>query len=94
MASGLGVLDENILFFYVVMLTGFLFTGFIVSCYAYKIADTRKRGSFFTAYGVLIWCAFDLTMIPLGFGALATILFITISLIAFTSIRIVCNLLS
>ncbi len=93
MASGLGVSNENISFFYSVMLSGFIVTGVLVSCYAYKVKDVRKRNCFFVEYGVLIWCAFDLTMIPLGFGVLATILFITTSLIAFAVTRYVYSFL-
>ncbi len=89
MATGLKVSSDNILFFYSVMLAGFVLTGVLVSCYAHKIEDIRKRGRFFIAYGALIWCTFALTMIPLGFGVLTTILFIIISLIAFIATRIV-----
>lgn len=88
-ASGLGVSSNNMLFFYNVLLGGFVLTGVLVSFYAHKIADISKRGNFFIAYGILIWCVFALTMIPLGFGVSATILFIAISLIAFTATRII-----
>lgn len=87
MALGLGVSNENILFFYSVMMAGFIVTGFLVSYYVYRINDVRRRKTFFVEYGVLIWCAFDLTMIPLGYGMLATLLFITTSLMSFTVIR-------
>lgn len=93
MAEGLNVSGEHILFFYCVLLSGFVLTGFLVSCYAYKIADVRKRLYFFIAYGALIWCTFDLTMIPLGFGVLTTILFMIISLIAFIATGFVYKLL-
>ena len=89
MASGLVVSNENIPFFYSVMITGFIVTGFLVSCYVYRINDVRRRKAIFVEYGVLIWCTFDLTMIPLGYGILATILFIITSLIAFIVIRYV-----
>ena len=82
-ASGLGVSNENILFFYSVMLTGFVMTGVFVSYYVYKINDVHTRKMVFMEYGVMIWCTFDLTMIPLGYGVLATILFIITSLVAF-----------
>lgn len=71
------------------MITGFIVTGFLVSCYVYRINDVRRRKAIFVEYGVLIWCTFDLTMIPLGYGILATILFIITSLIAFIVIRYV-----
>ena len=87
MALGLGVANENIIFFYSVMIAGFIVTGFLVSCYVYRINDVRRRKTFFLEYGVLIWCAFDLTMIPLGYGMLATMLFIITSLMSFTVIR-------
>lgn len=87
MALGLGVANENIIFFYSVMIAGFIVTGFLVSCYVYRINDVRRRKTFFLEYGVLIWCAFDLTMIPLGYGILATMLFIITSLMSFTVIR-------
>ncbi len=93
MAEGLKVSGEHILFFYCVLLAGFVLTGITVSCYAYKIADVRKRVRFFIAYGALIWCTFDLTMIPLGFGVLTTILFMIISLIAFIATGFVYKLL-
>lgn len=89
MALGLGVSNENIIFFYSVMIVGFIVAGFLVSCYVCRINDVRRRKTFFVEYGVLIWCAFDLTMIPLGYGVLATILFIITSLIAFIMIRYV-----
>lgn len=89
MADGLDVAKENLLFFYGVMLAGFFLTGLIVSICADKLADARKRKRFFLGYGVLVWCFFDLTMIPLGFGVLATVLFVLMSLIAFDVTRIV-----
>lgn len=88
-ALGLGVSSENIIFFYSVMIVGFIVTGFLVSVYVYRINDVQKRKTLFLEYAALIWCAFDLTMIPLGYGILATILFIITSLIAFIVIRYV-----
>lgn len=93
MAYGLNVSNDNIIFFYGVMLVGFVLTGILVSYYAHKVADVHKRGSFFIAYGALIWCTFDLTMIPLGFGVFETISFIIISMIAFTTTRAVYSIL-
>lgn len=87
MALGLGVSNENILFFYSVMIAGFIISGFLVSYYTHKINDVRRKKMFIGEYGALIWCAFDLTMIPLGYGILATILFIATSLIAFMMMR-------
>ena len=94
MASGLDVSNENMFFFYSVMLAGFVLTGVLVSYYAQKIENVRKRGSFIIAFGGLIWCAFTITMIPLGFGVLPTILFSIISFIAFIAVTIVDNLLN
>lgn len=94
MASGLGVSSNNIIFFYSILLGGFVLTGFLVACYASKVANTNKQGSFITAFGALIWCTFSLTMIPLGFGVLTTALFIAISMLAFTATKLLYNLLN
>ena len=50
MASGLVVSNENILFFYSVMIAGFIVTGFLVSCYVYRINDVRRRKVIFVEY--------------------------------------------
>lgn len=92
-ASGLNVSNDNLAFFYSVMLSGFVLTGALVSYYTHKIADVSKQGRFFIAYGAFIWCTFALTMIPLDFGIFTTILFIIISMIAFTATRAVYSML-
>lgn len=92
MASGLNVSSDNIIFFYSVLLSGFVLTGILVSYYAHRVTAISKRGHFIIAYGALIWCTFDLTMIPLGFGMLETVLFIIISMIGFVTIRATYNL--
>lgn len=92
-ASGLNVSNDNLAFFYSVMLSGFVLTGALVSYYTHKIADVSTQGRFFIAYGAFIWCTFALTMIPLGFGIFTTILFIIISMIAFTATRAVYSML-
>ena len=93
MASGLDVSNENKFFFYSVMLAGFVLTGILVAYYAQKIENVREREGFIIAYGGLIWCAFTITMIPLGFGVLPTILFSIISFIAFIAVTIADNIL-
>lgn len=93
MAFGLNVSAENIPFFYSVMIAGFIMTGVLISCYGYMVNKHTKE-TFYLEYGILIWCAFDLTMIPLGFGASATIIFIIVSMIAFTVITFLCNYFS
>lgn len=80
MAEGLGVSSENLLFFYTVLLVSFVLTGTLVALYAEK---SESPGKFFASYAVLVWCFFDVTMIPLGFGLTATLLFVLNSLIAF-----------
>lgn len=86
MVSGLNVSTENIPFFYSVMIADFIMAGVLISYYAYMVNKHTKE-KFCLEYGILIWCPFDLTMIPLGFGALATIIFIIVSMIAFTAIK-------
>ena len=80
MAEGLGVTGDNLLFFYTVMAVSFVLTGTLVALYAEKAESPRK---FFASYAVLVWCFFDVTMIPLGFGLVPTLLFMLSSLIAF-----------
>ena len=82
MANGLNVATENKLFFYVVMALGFTLTGSLVSYYSY----IKNNKSFCTLFGILIWSIFDLTMIPLGFGLVATLIFILISMLSFMTI--------
>lgn len=65
------------------MLTGFLLAGFLVSYYALSITHIQDRVRFYREFAVYIWRAFDLTMIPLGFGVWTTVLFIIASLTAF-----------
>ena len=81
MADGLNVSHNNKLFFYIVMFYGFWLAGFLV---AYMNAKTIKaeNSGFIWAYISLIWCVFDLTMIPLGYGVIATILFVFVSFIS------------
>ena len=87
MASGLKVSNENLPFFYSVMAAGFFLTGTLVSYYAYKANDGRAKGKFIIEYGILVWCIFDITMIPLGYGVTATVSFMFVSMIAFTLLR-------
>ncbi|MBP5555587.1 MAG: hypothetical protein J6X94_12050 [Lachnospiraceae bacterium] len=87
MASGLKVSNENLPFFYSVMAAGFFLTGTLVSYYAYKAKAGRAKGKFIIEYGILVWCIFDITMIPLGYGVTATVSFMFVSMIAFTSLR-------
>ena len=79
MASGLNVASENKLFFYIVMALGFILTGSLVSYYS----RIKNNESFCILFGILIWSVFDLTMIPLGFGLVATLIFIIISILSF-----------
>ena len=79
MASGLNVASENKLFFYIVMALGFILTGSLVSYYSH----IKNNESFCILFGILIWSVFDLTMIPLGFGLVATLIFIIISILSF-----------
>ena len=94
MAEGLGVSKENRLFFYGVMISGFILAGGFVYYYVLKNRDIKDKvkNHFCLNYGLLIWCAFDLTMIPLGFGVFSTVIFIAVSLIGFVILDIICNL--
>ncbi len=92
MATGLNVLDKNLPFFYGVMLIGFILAGALVSHYAMKAKSESGciKQKFCLEYGILIWCAFDLTMIPLGFGVVATAMFIIISMLSFLAVEVLC----
>lgn len=94
MAEGLGVSKENRLFFYGVMISGFILAGGFVYYYALKNRDIKDKvkNHFCLNYGLFIWCAFDLTMIPLGFGVFSTVIFIAVSLLGFVILDIICNL--
>ena len=94
MASGLGVAEKNLPFFYSVLLAGFALTGVLVSYYAHQVNGKREQGRFIIRYGIMIWCVFALTMIPLGFGVSTTVVFIIISLIAFGAVRVVHKLIT
>lgn len=85
MADGLNVAKENSFFFYTVMTLGFLLAGYLVALYAGK---QTERKFFCIEYGIFIWCAFDLTMIPLGFGLLATIIFMLVSMAGFAGAEV------
>lgn len=87
-AQNLHVAPEHMPFFYGVMIAGFVVAGALVSCWALR----NEESHLCLEYGVLIWCAFDLTMIPLGFGVLSTVCFIAVSLIAFACIGGMCRL--
>ena len=89
MADGLNVAKENRLFFYLVMAAGFFITGASVSVYAIKMAALYGKKSFILLYGILVWSIFDLTMLPLGYGIISTILFIAASMISFSAIFLV-----
>lgn len=89
MANGLNVAKENILFFYGVMAIGFMITGCLVSYFSRLQNSAENKQSFCILFGILIWCIFDLTMIPLGFGLAATILFIIVSMLSFLVLRII-----
>ncbi len=93
MAEGLQVAKENMPFFYSVMTLGFILAGTLVAYYAYKAASRKAKGRFVSEYALLIWCVFDLTMIPLGYGIPSTVAFIAVSLIAFALVRWVCRYL-
>ncbi|MDE7398892.1 MAG: hypothetical protein K2N06_05120 [Oscillospiraceae bacterium] len=84
MATGLNVSRDNKLFFYIVMFVGFVLAGSLVSHRAFTL---KCRNFFCLEYGVLIWCAFDLTMIPLGFGIIPTLAFMATSIIAFAGME-------
>lgn len=76
------------------MFIGFVIAGASVSYYALKYKEENDiKKSFVIIYGLLIWCAFDLTMIPLGFGLIPTILFIITSMIAFLTIELLSRFL-
>lgn len=88
-ANVLHVSVPNLPFFYAVMNIGFILAGYLVSYQALRFKNQNDH--FCLKYGIFIWCAFDLTMIPLGFGGLSTVLFIAISMIAFVSIDMLCQ---
>lgn len=90
-AASLQVQKEHLLFFYSVMFIGFMLAGCLVSHYAFCLKGKRY---FCLEYGVWIWCAFDLTMIPLGFGLTSTLTFMISSMIAFVTIEYLTNQLS
>lgn len=92
MASGLGVAEKDLPFFYSVLLAGFVLAGVLVSYHAYQVSGKREQGRFFMGYGIMIWCTFALTMIPLGFGVATTVVFCLISLAAFLSSKSVFHL--
>lgn len=81
MADGLQVANENKLFFYIVMYIGFLIAGILMAFMNNK-AEKSGSSNFILAFIILVWCSFDLTMIPLGFGIIATILFIIESIVS------------
>ena len=89
MADGLNVAAENRLFFYLVMAAGFFITGAAVSFYSVKVAALYGKKSFIPLYGILVWSIFDLTMLPLGYGIIPTILFIAASMISFSAVYLV-----
>lgn len=92
MADGLCVSRENRVFFYSIMIAGFVLAGSLVFYYAMKNSKGELQNHFCLQYGMFIWCAFDLTMIPLGFGVLSTVIFIIVSLIGFVVLDSMCNL--
>lgn len=94
MASGLKVSAENLPFFYGVMIVGFMIAGILVSRYTFTAKKEGVKERFCIEYGILIWCTFDLTMIPLGFGIMESIIFIIISMMAFAGVEILCRYLS
>ena len=89
MADGLNVAAENRLFFYLVMAAGFFITGTVVSFYSVKVAALYDKKSFIPLFGILVWSIFDLTMLPLGYGIIPTILFIAASMISFSAVYLV-----
>lgn len=93
MAAGLNVSTENMPFFYGVMMAGFILAGILVSHYtlAAKCRNKNANGFFCLEYGVFIWCAFDLTMVPLGFGIISTMIFMIISIVAFCLMECLCG---
>lgn len=92
MADGLYVSKENRLFFYSIMIVGFVLAGSLVFYCAMKNSNEKSKNRFCLHYGIFIWCTFDLTMIPLGFGVFSTILFIFVSMIGFVVLDSMCNL--
>ncbi len=92
MADGLCVSKENRLFFYSVMIAGFVLAGSLVFRHAMKNGNEKAKNHFCLHYGIFIWCVFDLTMISLGFGVLSTVIFIIVSLIGFVVLDSMCNL--
>jgi len=78
-AENLGVLDENKRFFYSIMFAGFWLSGILMAYMNFK-AKQDSDSCFLWAFISLIWCSFDLTMIPLGFGIAATFLFVGVSI--------------
>ncbi len=89
MADGLNVAAENRLFFYLVMAAGFFITGAAISFYSVKATALYGKKSFIPLYGILVWSIFDLTMLPLGYGIIPTILFIAASMISFSAVYLV-----
>ena len=89
MAEGLNVSTSNMSFFYGVMIIGFILAGYLVSYNALKIRNQNDYVCLY--YGIFIWCAFDFTMLPLGFGIMPTISFIIVSIIAFILIDRLCK---
>ena len=89
MADGLNIAGENRLFFYLVMAAGFFITGAAVSFYSVKATALYGKKSFIPLYGILVWSIFDLTMLPLGYGIIPTILFIAASMISFSAVYLV-----
>ena len=92
-AVGLNVSEENMLFFYSVMFAGFVLAGTLVSYYGVilKCRNKNVKDIFCLEYGLLIWCAFDLTMLPLGFGTISTLAFMITSAISFCIIECLCR---
>ena len=71
------------------MIIGFILTEYLVS---YSTLKNRNQNDYFCLeYRVFIWCAFDFTMIPLGFGITSTISFIIVIIIAFVLIDRLCK---
>lgn len=93
MAVSLNVSEENVLFFYSVMFAGFVLAGTLVLYCAVilKCRNKNVKDVFCLEYGLLIWCAFDLTMLPLGFGIISTLIFMIISAISFCIIECLCR---
>ena len=67
----------------------FFITGASVSFYAIKMAELYGKKAFILLYGILVWSIFDLTMLPLGYGIIPTILFIAASMISFSALFLV-----